>query len=185
MMILVPWWAEVHIFVGFVMFYWILTPILYYTNVRFSLFFLPFHSISLPSQSWNLAYFPIAASEPFDRFGHVYNVSRVLRRDDTFDEAAYKAYSPLYLPATYAMTYLLAFAMSTCVLVHTVLYHGKSLINGMKKVKAEPDDIHAKLMRNYPEVPEWWYFTAFCVFFSLAVIAVEVSFGLFISFPGG
>ena len=31
---LVPWWAQVHIFVGFVMFYWILTPILYYTNVR-------------------------------------------------------------------------------------------------------------------------------------------------------
>jgi len=30
----VPWWAEVHIFVGFVLFYWILTPILYYTNVR-------------------------------------------------------------------------------------------------------------------------------------------------------
>lgn len=35
---LVPWWAEVHIFVGFVMFYWILTPILYYTNVRSLLF---------------------------------------------------------------------------------------------------------------------------------------------------
>ncbi len=29
----IPWWAEVHIFVGFVLFYWILCPILYYTNV--------------------------------------------------------------------------------------------------------------------------------------------------------
>ena len=29
----VPWWAEVHIFFGFVLFYWIMTPILYYTNV--------------------------------------------------------------------------------------------------------------------------------------------------------
>jgi OPT family oligopeptide transporter len=28
-----PWWAQVHIFAGFVIFYWILTPILYYTNV--------------------------------------------------------------------------------------------------------------------------------------------------------
>jgi hypothetical protein len=25
----------VHVFLGFVMFYWILTPALYYTNVRF------------------------------------------------------------------------------------------------------------------------------------------------------
>lgn len=31
--LMIPWWAEVHIFVGFVLFYWILTPILYYTNV--------------------------------------------------------------------------------------------------------------------------------------------------------
>lgn len=30
---MVPWWAQVHIFGGFVGFFWILTPILYYTNV--------------------------------------------------------------------------------------------------------------------------------------------------------
>jgi OPT oligopeptide transporter protein len=33
-LISVPWWAEVHVFAGFVLFYWIMTPILYYTNVR-------------------------------------------------------------------------------------------------------------------------------------------------------
>jgi hypothetical protein len=31
--LMVPWWAEVHIFTGFVLFYWILTPALYYSNV--------------------------------------------------------------------------------------------------------------------------------------------------------
>jgi OPT oligopeptide transporter protein len=77
------------------------------------------------------------------------------------------------------MTYLLAFALSTCVIVHTGLYHGQSLINGLKRIKIEPDDIHAKLMRNYPEVPEWWYASAFCLFFGMAVIAVEVSVGVF------
>ena len=29
----VPWWAEVNVFFGFVLFYWILVPVLYYTNV--------------------------------------------------------------------------------------------------------------------------------------------------------
>lgn len=105
----------------------------------------------------------------------MYNITRVLRQDDTFDVEAYEAYSPLFLPATYAMTYLLAFALSTCVIVHTLLYHGQSLLNGVKKMRVESDDIHAKLMRNYPEVPDWWYASAFCVFFSLAVVAVEVS----------
>lgn len=31
--LMVPWWAEVHIFVGFVFFYWILCPLMYYNNV--------------------------------------------------------------------------------------------------------------------------------------------------------
>ena len=32
--LMVPWWAEVQIFAGFFLVYWILCPILYYTNVR-------------------------------------------------------------------------------------------------------------------------------------------------------
>ena len=28
-----PWWAEVNIGLGFVLFYWIIVPIIYYTNV--------------------------------------------------------------------------------------------------------------------------------------------------------
>ena len=36
--LMVPWWAEVHIFAGFVLVYWIVLPILYYTNVSLSLF---------------------------------------------------------------------------------------------------------------------------------------------------
>ncbi|RXW15177.1 hypothetical protein EST38_g10679 [Candolleomyces aberdarensis] len=154
--LMVPWWAEVHIFAGFVLFYWIMTPILYYTN------------------SWKLAHFPISANGPYDRFGNAYNIGGVLKPDGTFDEAAYNNYSPLFLPATYAVTYLLAFCLSTCVIVHTILYHGQTLVNGFKKMRVENDDIHAKLMRNYPEVPDWWYAGAFCVFFALAVVAVEI-----------
>ena len=39
--LMVPWWAQVHIFAGFVIFYWILCPILYYNNVRVHPFLLP------------------------------------------------------------------------------------------------------------------------------------------------
>ncbi|KAI0254429.1 OPT oligopeptide transporter protein-domain-containing protein [Lactifluus subvellereus] len=152
----IPWWAEVHIFAGFVIFYWILTPILYYTN------------------TWYLAHFPMFGSHPYDRFGHTYNVSRVLTTQDTFNLTAYEEYSPLYLPAAFAMTYLLAFALSTCVIVHTLLYHGRTLLNGFKRIRFEDDDIHLKLMQNYPEVPDWWYGTVFVVFFCMVVVAVEV-----------
>ena len=33
--LMVPWWAQVHIFAGFVIMYWLILPILYYTNVSF------------------------------------------------------------------------------------------------------------------------------------------------------
>lgn len=102
-------------------------------------------------------------------------MSYVLDADNRFNLTAYEEYSPLYLPATYAMTYTLAFAMSTCVLVHTILYHGRSLLNGIKKIRVGQDDIHAKLMRNYPEVPDWWYAICFLGFFFLMVVVVEVS----------
>ncbi|KAJ6513626.1 OPT oligopeptide transporter protein-domain-containing protein [Mycena vitilis] len=154
--LMVPWWAEVHVFLGFVTFFWILTPALYYSN------------------TWDLAYFPISANIPYDRFGNQYNITNVVTAGDTFNATAYALYSPLYLPATYAMTYLLAFALSTCVIMHTLLYHGRSLLNGVKKMRTESDDIHAKLMRSYPEVPDWWYLLSFCVFFSLAIVAMEV-----------
>ena len=35
--LMVPWWAILHLFVGFVLFVWILTPALYYTDVSKSL----------------------------------------------------------------------------------------------------------------------------------------------------
>jgi hypothetical protein len=83
------------------------------------------------------------------------------------------------------MTYLIAFALSTCVIIHTGLYHGRTLLNGVKRLKVENDDIHAKLMRNYPEVPDWWYLCAFCTFFGLAVVAVEVCIFVFVFKEGG
>lgn len=98
----------------------------------------------------------------------------MLLKTDLFSPTAYYSYSPLYLPATYTITYLLAFALSTCVLTHTALYHGNTLLNGFKRIRIERDDIHAKLMRNYPEVPDWWYGVAFGMFLAVAVIATEV-----------
>lgn len=67
------------------------------------------------------------------------------------------------------------FALITAVLVHTALYHGKMLWRGMRNAKTEEDDIHAKFMRRYPEVPEWWYAAIGISMFVLAVITIEVS----------
>ena len=171
--LMVPWWALVHMFAGFAVMYWIVLPILYYTNVSFSLSS-PARSSPLP-QTWNLAYLPIVGRNTYDRFGFTYNVTRIL--DSTgrrFDLAEYEAYSALYLPGPYAIVYLLAFALSTALLVHTVLYHSRMVYKGIKRVQVEDEDVHEKLMRAYPEVPDSWYASICLAFFMMAIVVIEV-----------
>ena len=118
---------------------------------------------------------PIGGLSTYDRFGKPYNVTQIL--DSTgrqFDLSKYEAYSALYLPGPFAMVYLLAFTLSTALLVHTILFHGRTIYNRIKGVKVEEDDIHAKLMRAYPEVPGSWYASIGLVFFVVAIVTVGV-----------
>jgi len=32
--LVIPWWAQCNIMAGFVLFYWLIVPLIYYTNVR-------------------------------------------------------------------------------------------------------------------------------------------------------
>ncbi|TIB67791.1 hypothetical protein E3Q24_04023 [Wallemia mellicola] len=152
--LVMPWWAECNVAIGFFALYWLVVPILYYTNAKF------------------FNYLPISDSSPYDRYGNAYNISRILSEDNEFNATAYEDYSPLYLSATYSMVYLLGYAVATAILVHTILYHGKSIWYGMRNFKTEEDDIHAKLMRRYPDVPHWWYLSYMIVFLALSIAAV-------------
>jgi len=60
------------------------------------------------------------------------------------------------------------------VLVHTLLYHGADIVARFRDSRSQDDDIHAKLMDKYPEVPDWWYGGFFLVNLALAVVVCEV-----------
>jgi len=118
----------------------------------------------------------MSTSQVFDRFGSPYNTSAVVDPANlALNETAYQEYSPLYLPITFATVYGLAFMLSTSVLVHTVLYHGKSIYAQLRRAREEQHDVHMKLMRNYPEVPDWWYMIFLAVAFGLSIVTVAVS----------
>lgn len=87
---------------------------------------------------------------------------------------AYEEYSPLYLPITFATTYGIALMLTSSLVVHTAIYHGHDIYRGLRKLKTA-EDIHMKLMRAYPEVPEWWYFATLLVSVGLSIVAVAVS----------
>lgn len=98
----------------------------------------------------------------------------ILTPDITLNKTAYAEYSPIYLSASYCVTYMVAFALSTALLVHTALYHGPRIYRAILNIKTEADDIHYKLMKMYPEVPDWWFLALFAVVFVFAVISIEV-----------
>jgi xanthine/uracil/vitamin C permease (AzgA family) len=99
----------------------------------------------------------------------------VTNDDMTFNQEKYEAYSPLFMSTTYAIVYGISFCLATASIVHVVLYSGKDIYRKFRKTATEDEDVHMKLMRNYPEVADWWYWVVFLVCTVLAIIAVEVS----------
>ncbi|TDL15748.1 OPT oligopeptide transporter [Rickenella mellea] len=151
-----PWWAEANIGIGFVFFFWIVTPILYYKNV------------------WYSQYMPISTRGSFDNTGNPYNVSAILNPDATINLEAYHNYSPLFLSTTFAISYGLSFASITSTLMHTFLFFRKQIWTQARRSMHEQPDIHARLMTRYRQVPEWWYACIFLSMFVFGIISIEV-----------
>lgn len=136
--------------------FWIIVPAIYYSN------------------TWYSKYMPLSSSGSYDRYQQEYNVTRIVNKETLrFDEAAYKEYSPLFISSTFAISYGLSFASIIATLVHTVLFHGKDIVQQFK-AKEKPD-VHLRLMRqNYKNIPEWWYGVVFLASFALSIVTVKV-----------
>ncbi|KAF2434799.1 OPT family small oligopeptide transporter [Tothia fuscella] len=102
-------------------------------------------------------YLPMNTSKTFDNTGKRYNVSRILTSDFKFDEAKYKAYSPMFLAPTFALNYGLSFAALTAAVVHTIIFYRKEIWLRVNMSRTAEPDIHMRLMAKYREAPEWWY----------------------------
>ncbi|KAH7325196.1 OPT oligopeptide transporter [Rhizoctonia solani] len=151
-----PWWAEANVFAGFVFFFWFLTPILYYSNV------------------WYAQYMPISSRTSYDNQKNPYDVKKILNPDATLNRDAYKAYSPLFLSTTFAISYGLSFASIIATLVHGFLYYRKQIWLQARRSLSEQPDIHARLMSRYPQVPEWWYLVIFVPTVIFGIVSIEV-----------
>ncbi|KAG9050895.1 hypothetical protein FS837_001549 [Tulasnella sp. UAMH 9824] len=132
--LVVPWWALWQQFLGFVVFYWLVVPILYYKNV------------------WKSGHLPIMGGSAYDRFAEPYDLKYVITRDFRLNVTAYEEYSPVYVPISYSVTYLLGFAVPIAALVHIVLWRGKYIYKVLRGEEMEKPDVHARLMKKYPEI---------------------------------
>ncbi|KAG8891252.1 hypothetical protein FRC00_014020, partial [Tulasnella sp. 408] len=124
--------------------------------------------------SFKTGHLPIMGYLAYDRFGLPYNIDQILNQDRSFNATAYAEYSPLYIPVSLLVTYLYAFVLATAFVVATILDFGDELWKALRGKQQEDDDIHARLMRKYPEIPALWYTGVFVVSFFLAVAAIQI-----------
>jgi len=139
------------------------------------------------TNAWNTGYLPINSNRVFDHFGKRYNVSRAIDHRGLFDAAKYEAYSPANLSAGNIVIYLFFFGIYTATISYAYLYHRHEIAMGFRNLwnsfrknknsaegsKYEYEDVHNRLMKKYPEVPEWWYMICLvcAVAFGIAGIA--------------
>ncbi|KAJ5604373.1 hypothetical protein N7510_009527 [Penicillium lagena] len=152
--LLVPFWAGLNVMGSFALFFWLICPIIYYTN------------------TWYSAYLPLLNSNTFDNMGNSYDTSRILTPAGTVNQTAYRDYSPMFLPAGYAVTYGVAFANLTGIFVHVSLYHGGDIWRQWKGTNKP--DVHSRLMSVYQGVPWWWFGAVTGLMFLLSIVTNEV-----------
>jgi OPT family small oligopeptide transporter len=153
--LITPFWAAVNNYIGFICVCWILIPVGYYSNI------------------WDAQTFPVLSSKTFKTDGTRYDPLDVMK-NGSLDEELYKKYGQLRMSFFFAISYGVGFATLSAVLVHTLLYHGKEILARFKDARSQDDDIHAKLMDRYEEVPDWWYGIVFLINMALSVVVCEV-----------
>ena len=141
--------------VSFLFWYWLVVPIIYFTNTLYS------------------AYFPVNSSQTFTNTGAPYDITQVVT-DGLFDVEKYRNYSPVFLSASFFMNYCLSFAALTAVVTHTYLWYGRDILKRLRTSIKDEKDIHSRLMARYPDIPHWWFAIIFVVTFILGAVTIEV-----------
>ncbi|KAL0443052.1 UNVERIFIED_CONTAM: Oligopeptide transporter 3 [Sesamum latifolium] len=136
-----PFSSILNVMIGFIIFVYIIVPICYW---KFNTF--------------DARKFPIFSNQLFTSSGHKYDTTKILTPQYELNIPAYEKYSKLYLSPLFALSIGSGFARFTATLTHVALFHGSDIWKQSKSaVKNVKLDIHAKLMKSYKQVPQWWY----------------------------
>ncbi|KAF9271698.1 hypothetical protein BGZ74_005732, partial [Mortierella antarctica] len=122
---------------------------------------------------WHSKNYPIITAQLFLENGSVFEIDKILTKS-IFDQAKYDAYGAMRMDSFFALTYGVGFAGLTATVVHVLLYNGKEMVQRWKESRSETDDIHSRLMRVYPEVPNWWYLSLFVITLGLSFVTCVV-----------
>ncbi|KAI8000498.1 Oligopeptide transporter 3 [Camellia lanceoleosa] len=134
-----PWFSILNVGIGFVMFIYIIIPLCYW---KFNTF--------------DAQKFPIFSSDLFTSTGHKYDTTKILTPQYDLNIPAYNSYGKLYLSPLFALSIgsirkIFSNTHSRGPVSCDIWEQSKSAVKNAKL------DVHAKLMKHYKQVPQWWF----------------------------
>jgi OPT family small oligopeptide transporter len=128
------------------------------------------------------AFLPANSNGVFDNTGQPYNYTRVITDDSKIDLDAYKEYGPPYYTISNLFVTGGNFVYYTFSVVYVFVKYWPALkkcfygmaVNMWKRqsIYTGFSDGATRMMRKYPEVPEWWYSILFVFGFVISIISV-------------
>ncbi|RKP09886.1 oligopeptide transporter 4 [Thamnocephalis sphaerospora] len=155
--LMTPFWAIANIFVGFIIFVWVVIP---------SGFF--------GTNTWDAQNFAIFGSALYKGDGSKYPTLTMLNPDLSLNESKYAEVGAPRMTYMFAISYGIGFAGLSAVLMHIVLYYGREIIQRFRESRDVVNDVHCRLMDHYPTVPQWWYLLTLTLSTGLSILVCEV-----------
>ncbi|EDO15282.1 hypothetical protein Kpol_455p13 [Vanderwaltozyma polyspora DSM 70294] len=141
-------------------------------------------------------YLPLFSNTLYTNRATRYQVTEVLDSDWKLDNAKYQEYSAPYYSAGNLVAYGSFIATYPMLIVYSMLTETKLLWSAMKQwtlslwsltkkhtwtnlltqescALDEFDDPHSRMMKNYKEVPDWWYFVVLLAAIGVGIAVIE------------
>jgi len=164
--LMVPFFSTFNLFLGMIGSMFVIV-IFYWTN------------------AFDSGYIPINSNRPWDHFGERYKVKSIIDENGIFDAAKYEAYSPPFLSAANIVVYMFFFALYSATVTYGVLYHRQEIMMGIRDIwtnlrqrkgsentQKSDLDVHNRLMKEYKEVPEWWYMICLAIAVAVGMVGI-------------
>ncbi|KAI3842417.1 hypothetical protein MKW92_022591 [Papaver armeniacum] len=135
-----PFFAIMNVFAGYVMIIYIAIPCAYW-------------GLNL----YNAKTFPIFSSHLFTAKGEIYNITAIVNDKFEIDMPKYQEQGHINLSMFFALTYGFGFATIASTLTHVGFFYGREIYERFRLSYKGKMDIHTRLMKRYPEVPNWWF----------------------------
>ncbi|XP_008800083.1 oligopeptide transporter 4-like [Phoenix dactylifera] len=152
-----PFFAIVNVFFGYVLIVYIVTPVAYW-------------GLDL----YHAKTFPIFSSHLFTSAGQNYDVHAIVNNKFEIDVQAYEKQGKISLSIFFALSYGLGFATIAATVTHVAFFYGREIYDRFRASYKKKADIHTKLMRNYEEIPGWWFYSLLIVTFVISLILCTV-----------